>query len=104
MSEDKVACGTPNPGRSGVVNIPAWKFDAVRAAVLKAVSDGPMTIGAVRAYVADSLPSDIRDKLGSLNWHVTTVRLEMERRGELERLPKSRPMTIRRATPAATKK
>jgi hypothetical protein len=36
-TDDKVACRTPAEGRDGVTRIPAWKYDAVRRAILHAV-------------------------------------------------------------------
>jgi hypothetical protein len=35
------------------------------------------------------------DALGSLGWHITTVRLEMEVRGEIERVPGKRPLELK---------
>ena len=35
--EDKVACRTPAEGRDGVTRIPAWKYAAVRRAILNLV-------------------------------------------------------------------
>jgi hypothetical protein len=35
--EDKIACRTPAQGRDGVTWIPAWKYAAVRRAILHAV-------------------------------------------------------------------
>ena len=37
--------------------------------------------------VRDRLTADILDRLGSVGWHVTTVKLNMEVEGELRRLP-----------------
>lgn len=92
---EKVACRTPAEGRDGVTNIPAWKFDAVRAAILDALSDGPILYkdlnGAVEARLDDQTLAD----LGKLGWHVVTVKLELEVRGEIERLDIKGPQQIR---------
>lgn len=92
---EKVACRTPAEGRDGVTNIPAWKFDAVRAAILDALSDGPILYkdlnGAVEARLDDQTLAD----LGKLGWHVVTVKLELEVRGEIERLDVKGPQQIR---------
>ncbi|MCZ7544494.1 MAG: hypothetical protein M5R40_13685 [Anaerolineae bacterium] len=34
---------------------------------------------------------------GSVGWHVTTVKLDLEARGLIERVPQSRPQRLRRA-------
>lgn len=88
--EDRVACRTPTQGRDGETRIPRWKFDAVREAVLEAVAAaGPegLPLSALTDEVGSRLLEDQRGRLGSLGWHVTTVKLELEVRGELARLP-----------------
>lgn len=91
----KVACRTPAAGRDGVTQIPAWKFDAVRAAVLDALGAGPMRFSDLNAAVADRLDPDTLARLGSLGWHVVTVKLELEVRGEIARLDLKGPQQIR---------
>ncbi len=85
----KVPCRTPAKGRDGVTNVPLWKFDTVRSAILDAVASagsGGLPFSALPAAVSDRLSdADARD-LGSLGWHVTTVKLELECRGELQRM------------------
>ena len=93
---EKVACRTPAEGRSGVTRIPKWKFDAVRAAILSALGDGDMAFSDLNAGVRQHLSEEDYHRLGSLGWHVTTVKLEMEVRGEIERLDGSGPQRIRR--------
>ena len=85
----KVPCRTSAKGRDGVTNIPAWKFAAVHRAILDAIDGaGPdgLPFSALKAAVSERLSeADARD-LGSLGWHVTTVKLELECRGELQRM------------------
>ncbi|MBF9045339.1 hypothetical protein HKCCE4037_18530 [Rhodobacterales bacterium HKCCE4037] len=85
---DMVACRTPTEGRDGVTRIPAWKYDLLKKAILHAVtSAGPEGLpfsalpGALRQRISD------RDlaRIGSLGWHATTVKLNMEVEGELRR-------------------
>ena len=97
MAQDRVACRTPAEGRDGVTNIPNWKFDAVREAILDAVgAAGPAGIrfsdlsGAVRAR----LDAETLARLGSVGWHATTVKLELEVRGEIVRLPGKGPQRL----------
>ena len=92
---EKVACRTPAEGRDGVTNIPAWKFDAVRAAILDALKDGAIKAMTLKDAVGDRLDAETLEKLGKLGWHVVTVKLEMEVRGEIERLDVKGPQQIR---------
>jgi hypothetical protein len=98
--EDKVACRTPAEGRDGVTRIPAWKYAAVRRAILHAVD----AAGAEGLRFAD-LPAAVRARLsrqelarlGSLGWHCTTVKLEMEVAGEILRVEDRAGQRLRRA-------
>ncbi|KIC50025.1 hypothetical protein [Tateyamaria sp. ANG-S1] len=92
---DKVACRTPAEGRDGVTNIPAWKFDAVRGAILDTLADGPIKAMTLKDAVGERLDPETLEKLGKLGWHVVTVKLEMEVRGEIERLDVKGPQQIR---------
>lgn len=97
MAEAKVACRTPNPGKPGVTNIPEWRFNLVSDAIRNALRDGDLEFtdlpGAVKARLSDS---DLA-RLGSLGWNVTTVKLELEVRGEVERIPGFSPQRLRLA-------
>lgn len=86
MAEERVACRTPAPGKMGVTRIPKWKFDAVRAAILETLADGPVPFSQLTARVGDRLTGSDKDHMGSLGWHTTTVKLELEVRGEICRL------------------
>ncbi len=89
---DKVACRTPTKGRDGVTNIPRWKYDILRLAILESVdAAGPagLRFADLAHEVGARLEDELRGRLGSIGWHTTTVKLEMEVRGELRRLPGS---------------
>lgn len=79
-------------GKQGV-NISKRKYDVVRQAILDALrARGEMTftdlIDTVRSELAGTFE-------GSINWYVTTVKLDLEARGEIERIPKKRPQCLR---------
>ena len=84
----------PEPGKSGV-NVSRKKYDAIRAAILESIRDhGGITF--------KDLTQDVRGKLessfeGSISWYVTTVKLDLEARGLIERVPRSRPQRPRMA-------
>lgn len=48
------------------------------------------------SLIRELLPSDALENLGSVSWYTTTVKLDLEARGELERVPGSRPQRLRR--------
>ena len=83
--EEKVGCRTPAEGRDGVTNIPRWKFDALREAILTVVSRGDIRFSELKEAVRGELSEDVLSKLGSLGWHMTCVKLELEVRGEIAR-------------------
>ncbi|WP_299694414.1 hypothetical protein [uncultured Tateyamaria sp.] len=94
---DKVACRTPAEGRDGVTNIPAWKFDLIRGHVLDLLVDGPRVYNDVRDEIGARLTPDEAAALGKLGWHVITVKLELEVRGEIERVKAKGPQQIKLA-------
>ncbi|MFO6466032.1 DUF6958 family protein [Jannaschia sp. KMU-145] len=91
---DRKPCRTPTG--TSATNVPTWKFDACRSAILDVLADGAVPASEVAARVGDQLTDEQLDALGKLGWHVTTVRLEMEVRGEIARLP-GRPLRLTRA-------
>ncbi|WP_224816271.1 hypothetical protein [Hasllibacter sp. MH4015] len=96
-SEERIACRTPAEGKGATSNIPVWKFEAVRAAI-RAVLEEAGAEGMLNRDLRDAVgarmePDDL-ERLGKLGWHVVTVKLEMEVRGEVVRLPGKGPMRI----------
>ncbi len=85
---DRIVCRSPAPGRTGVTSIPKWKYRAVRRAILDVLEEaGP--VGLPFAKLPNAVRARLRpeaiDRLGSVNWHVTTVKLELEVAGEIAR-------------------
>lgn len=96
---EKVACRTPVQGRDGVSNIPVWKFDLIRGHLHDILRDGaPQVYNDVRDAVGTRLTQQEADQLGKLGWHVITVKLELEVRGEIVRVPAKGPQQIRLVT------
>lgn len=50
--------------------------------------DSTMTFTELEAYIEDHLQDNFD---GSVMWYFTTVKLDLEARGELKRIPKSKP-------------
>ncbi len=93
-TDERVACRTPNPGRPGTTRIPKWKFDLVRNAILEVLRESDAKFSELTDLVRGRLiPSDL-GRLGSLGWHVATVKLEMEVREEIRRIPGSKPQIL----------
>lgn len=86
-SESRIACRTPAEGRDGVTRIPKWKFDVLRRAIRAALSNGAVPFAELKDRVAPLLSAEDLAHMGSLGWHVTTVKLELEVRGDVSRLP-----------------
>ncbi|MEX3017734.1 DUF6958 family protein [Gymnodinialimonas hymeniacidonis] len=94
---ERVACRTPAEGKGGTSNIPVWKYDAVSAAIRAVLEDAGaegMLNKDLRDAVGARLSADDLENLGKLGWHVVTVKLEMEVRGEVVRLPGKGPLKI----------
>ena len=74
------------------------KYEMVREALLKIIPQNeegvPFTTLADR--VAESLTREQLSKLGSIGWYTTGVKLDLEARGEIERVPGSKPQRLRR--------
>ncbi len=95
--EEKILCKTPTPGKAPT-RIPKWKFDVVRAAILTLVGrEGEVYFTDLPEKVGALLDAAARAELGSLAWHVTTVKLHMETVGEIRRVPGKGRQRIARA-------
>lgn len=95
--EAKVLCLTPTPGKQGT-RIDRWKYDAVRAAILQAVpaDDTGVEFKRLPDLVRQNLSADDLGHLGSVSWYTTTVKLDLEVRGEIERIPGAKPQRLHR--------
>jgi hypothetical protein len=98
MADSKVICETPTPGKKPT-RIPKWKYDAVRRAILKAVpkrGEG-IVFRELPQRVESLLPAGEKTNLGSIGWHTTVVKLDMEVKGEIRRVAGSNPQRLVRA-------
>ena len=79
-------------GKQGV-KISRQKYDVMRQAILEALRvHGEMTFTDLAEDVRRNLESTFE---GSINWYVTTVKLDLEARGEIMRIPKKTPQRLR---------
>ena len=90
--KDRVLPLHPEPGKSGV-NISKSKYDLVRDAIIESVrAHGEIAFKALVEDVVHRLEGQFE---GSITWYVTTVKLDLEAREEIERVSGSRPQRLR---------
>jgi hypothetical protein len=89
--DDKILTRHPDASKQGT-RISRAKYDAVRQAILDtlAVNDG--------TYLFRELPDAVGQRLpdfdGSIGWYTTTVKLDLEARGEIARVPNQSPQQL----------
>lgn len=84
MEEEKILTLHPEEGKKGT-NISRAKYEMIHHAILEAIrSQGTIGFQGLVSLVEYNLRNRFE---GSVPWYVTTVRLDMEARGEIERIP-----------------
>ena len=86
---------TLHPGKKQGVNISREKYDTIRKAIMSELrANKEMTF----MKLSRAVEKTVRGKFdGSVMWYVTTVKLDLEARGEVKRVPNSRPQLVRLA-------
>jgi hypothetical protein len=88
---DKILTLHPQ-GKQGV-NIDQRKYEAIKAAILNAIgAAGQLPFSELPAVVERNLEAPFN---GSIGWYTTTVKLDLEARGLIERLPDVAPQVLR---------
>jgi len=82
----------PNPAKNGV-RIERSKYEQIRDAIMESVNTH-------REIRFRDLTKEVESRLagrfdGSVPWYVTTVKLDLEARGEIERVPRVTPQRLR---------
>lgn len=84
---------TLHPDKKQGVNISREKYDIIHKAILSALGQNremPFM------KLARAVEKEVRGSFdGSVTWYVTTVKLDMEARGEVKRVPNSRPQLVK---------
>ena len=78
-------------GKTGT-NINKEKYEAVREAILDIIHERREV---PFSDLADAVGAKLTDFDGSIGWYTTTVKLDLEARGEVERIPKRTPQVLR---------
>lgn len=95
MKDDRVKIRNPDPEKAGV-RIDRMKYQLVRAAILEIVrSQKTVAFGDLAASVWQRLPAEFE---GSVSWYTTAVKLDLEARGLIERIPGARPQRLQLRT------
>jgi hypothetical protein len=84
---------TLHPEKKQGVNISREKYEIIRKAILS-------TLRAQKEIsfmnLSRAVEKEVNGKFeGSVMWYVTTVKLDLEARGEIRRVPNSRPQLVR---------
>jgi len=84
---------TLHPEKKQGVNISKEKYEIIRKTIMSILhSNSEMTF----MRLSRAVEKEVRGKFeGSVLWYVTTVKLDMEARGEIKRVPNSRPQLVR---------
>lgn len=77
------------------------KYEAYKRAILEVlpIEKTGILFRDLPDLVRGRLPKDSIDTMGSVPWHVTAVKVDLEARGLIERLPGVKPQRLRRVTP-----
>ncbi len=88
---DRIQTRNPDKTKQGV-NIDRVKYDQVKDAILSALrAGGAMTFGELAQAVERKLQGKFE---GSIRWYFTTVKLDLEARRVLKRVPGSSPQRL----------
>ncbi len=95
--QGRVYAEHPDAQKSGT-NVDGAKYAAVRAAMLKAIPRAKEGVAfkELPELVLDRLPEGEIPGGGSIMWWTTTVKLDLEARGLIERVPGATPQRVRR--------
>jgi hypothetical protein len=86
---------TLHPEKKQGVNISKAKYEIIRKAILCALeTKREMTFMNLSRTVEKEVNGTFE---GSVNWYVTTVKLDLEARGIVKRVPNSRPQLVKLA-------
>ena len=86
---------TLHPQKKQGVNISKEKYDIIRKAILTELKiQKEMPFMKLSRAVEKEVHGNFE---GSVTWYVTTVKLDMEARGEVRRVPNSRPQLVKLA-------
>lgn len=90
--EERILTLHSSEGKQGV-NIDKARYDRIQGAILEILEDNSeITFSRLLEGVQQRLSGDFN---GSISWYVTTVKLDLEARKEIERISGSKPQRLR---------
>ncbi len=90
MNEERVLTRHPE-GKKGV-NISKAKYVVIREAIMECLKSRKLTYTELSRAVEEELSGRFE---GSMRWYVEVVKLDLEARGIIERIPKTKPQLYR---------
>ena len=89
--DEKILTLHPEPGKNGV-NISRGKYESIKKSILEILQDQEsIRFKDLSVQVENRLP----DFAGSVIWYVTSVKLDLEARKLIERIPGKSPQQLR---------
>ena len=89
--KDKIQ--TLHPQKKQGVNISRYKYEIIRKAILSTLRQHKeLTFTKLTRAVEKEVNGNFD---GSVMWYVTTVKLDLEARGDVKRVPNSRPQLVK---------
>lgn len=84
---------TLHPEKKQGVNISREKYEVIREAIMCVLQvQKEMTF----MKLSHAVEKEVKGKFeGSVTWYVTTVKLDLEARGKIKRVPNSRPQLVK---------
>jgi len=93
--DDRITTQHPEEGKQGV-NIDRRGYDLLRDEILTVIGTyGEITFSELVAVVYERLTGKFD---GSISWYLVTVKLDLEVRGLIERIPGQKPQKLRLST------
>lgn len=98
MEEERIMTLHPD-GKAGV-NLLKRRYDIIKDTLLEILEkDGQMTFESLADRTVEAVEKDFD---GKPLWYIVTVKLDLEARGIIERIPKTSPHQLRLSKPLAT--
>jgi hypothetical protein len=96
---DRIQTLHPHPEKAGP-RILRWKYDAVKRAILKTLpgAEPGFPFKDLAGAVRGALTEEELSGLGPASWYTVTVKLDLEARGEISRVPGAQPQRLIRTT------
>ncbi|MEJ2055437.1 MAG: hypothetical protein P8X42_16090 [Calditrichaceae bacterium] len=94
-NQELILCQTPSPGKKPT-RIPKWKYDLIHDAVLRLLKGHKegLEFRELSHMIQGIMDPKAIKEMGSLPWYTTHVKLDMEVRGDIRRVPGSNPQRL----------